>query len=428
MTDNLSLLRAGKLAGITRLDLACGLTEFPREIFDLADTLEILNLTGNQLRELPDDLPRLSKLKVLFCSANNFDQLPAVLGQCPQLEMVGFKSNRIAEIPEEALPPQLRWLILTDNQIARLPASIGRCHRLQKLMLAGNHLSTLPEEMAACSSLELLRLSANHFHALPAWLFDLPRLAWLAFSGNPLFPSPAQSGDIPAIPWEELQIHEVLGEGASGTIHRGTWRSLPVAVKIFKGAMTSDGLPADEMAAYLASGIHPYLILIHAAIRNHPTGAAGLVMEFIPSDGFSSLAATPSWESCTRDVYPEHSRFTPAVLLRIARSMAGAARHLHQRGLMHGDFYAHNMLVDAEGECYLGDFGAASFHPPGIPAASLERLEARAFGCLLEELLDRCEAPPAELCELTARCLSPRPAERPLFAEITAALDSAIAC
>ena len=41
--DTLAQLRAGQLTGITRLDLACGLTEFPREIFDLADSLEVLN-------------------------------------------------------------------------------------------------------------------------------------------------------------------------------------------------------------------------------------------------------------------------------------------------------------------------------------------------------------------------------------------------
>jgi predicted TPR repeat methyltransferase len=47
----LTQLRTGKLQGITRLDLSCGLTELPDEIYQLADTLEILNLSGNALRE-----------------------------------------------------------------------------------------------------------------------------------------------------------------------------------------------------------------------------------------------------------------------------------------------------------------------------------------------------------------------------------------
>ncbi|HCJ51709.1 MAG TPA: protein kinase, partial [Gallionella sp.] len=64
----LERLRCGKLAGIKRLDLSCGLTQFPDEIYDLAESLEILNLSGNALTSLPDDLPRLHKLRVIFCS------------------------------------------------------------------------------------------------------------------------------------------------------------------------------------------------------------------------------------------------------------------------------------------------------------------------------------------------------------------------
>ena len=47
--NTLDELRSGKLAGAKRLDLQCGLTELPSEIFDLADSLEVLNLTGNAL-------------------------------------------------------------------------------------------------------------------------------------------------------------------------------------------------------------------------------------------------------------------------------------------------------------------------------------------------------------------------------------------
>ena len=90
--NTLEQLRSGELAGSRRLKLACGLNAFPREIFDLAETLEILDLSGNALSSLPDDLPRLHKLRILFCSDNPFTELPAVLGQCLQLSMIGFKA------------------------------------------------------------------------------------------------------------------------------------------------------------------------------------------------------------------------------------------------------------------------------------------------------------------------------------------------
>ena len=164
--ENLRALRRGALAGARRLDLCCDLTALPPEVFDLADTLEILNLTGNRLSTLPDDLPRLHRLRVVFCSDNAFTTLPPVLGSCGQLEMVGFKANRITRVPPESLPPRLRWLILTDNAVETLPDTLGACLRLEKLMLAGNRLTTLPD-LSGCGELALLRLAANRLEALP---------------------------------------------------------------------------------------------------------------------------------------------------------------------------------------------------------------------------------------------------------------------
>ena len=132
-----TLINTAKLAGSKRFNLSCDLKEFPAELFDLADTLEILDLSGNQLSTLPDDFWRFQKLQILFCSNNHFTQVPEILGRCPQLSLIGFKANKICSVPATSLSTSLRWLILTDNQITELPAEIGLCHDLQKLMLSG---------------------------------------------------------------------------------------------------------------------------------------------------------------------------------------------------------------------------------------------------------------------------------------------------
>ena len=38
-------------------------------------------------------------------------------------------------------------------------------------------------------------------------------------------------------------------------------------------------------------------------------------------------------------------------MLAIAHGVAAAAAQLHQRGIVHGDLYAHNILHDAAGHC-----------------------------------------------------------------------------
>jgi tRNA A-37 threonylcarbamoyl transferase component Bud32 len=127
-------------------------------------------------------------------------------------------------------------------------------------------------------------------------------------------------------------------------------------------------------------------------------------------------------------VYADDTRFTQPALLELARGIASAVGHLHQRGIMHGDLYGHNILRDDEGRSLLGDFGAASFYSlqDTRRAEAFQRLEVRAFGCLLEELIDRCdaasEATGAALRDLKERCLQGDVAARPLFAEIEQAL------
>jgi len=431
--DTLAQLRAGRLAGARRIDLSSGLTEFPREVFALADSLEVLNLSGNALDTLPDDLHRLHKLRVLFCSDNRFTTLPEAIGQCHGLDIVGFKANRIRTVPSASLPSSLRWLILTDNQIEELPGSLGNCTRMQKLMLAGNRLRALPPSMAGLGQLELLRIPANRFETLPAWLPSLPRLSWLACAGNP-FDTQAEDAaitaqSVPHIDWRELALGRKLGEGASGVIHRATLgASQQVAVKLFKGAVTSDGWPHSEMAACIAAGAHPTLIAAQSRIDGHPEGIEGLVMALV-DPSFATLAGPPSLASCTRDVYAEEARWTSAVALRIARDIASAMQHLHAQGILHGDLYAHNILWHPEDGGRLGDFGAAWMTGAldAAQARAFQGLEMRAFGCLLEELLERCnDAPPQAVATLKDRCLQPDAASRPSFAEALSVLRRAL--
>ncbi|WP_047302002.1 leucine-rich repeat-containing protein kinase family protein [Pseudomonas fluorescens] len=432
----LAQLRAGELSGITRLDLSCGLTEFPAEIFDLADTLEILNLSGNALSCLPDDLHRLTRLRVLFCSDNQFTALPACLGQCTALTMIGFKANRIADVPGAALPPLLRWLILTDNCIDTLPGELGERAHLQKLMLAGNRLQSLPSSLSNCHRLELLRIAANQLTELPHWLLTLPSLTWLAYAGNPL-ETEADAAALEATPqidWSALRLEQQLGEGASGVISRATWQRAdgavtPVAVKLYKGEMTSDGSPLHEMNACITAGLHPNLIRIEGRIHGHPDGQQGLVMQLI-DPSFANLAGLPSLASCSRDVYADDRRFSAQVALRIAMGIASAAEHLHQQGITHGDLYGHNILLNDQGDCLLGDFGAASFHSTtdSMETRALQRIEVRAFGVLLGELLARIDSGLSNarrevLEELAQRCSQADVLGRPGFSEVIEVLQ-----
>jgi len=89
MQPTLDAVRSGTWTG-KELSLSAGLEEFPREILDLSQ-LEVLDLSGNRLKSVPSDFSRLRNLKILFLSGNEFEDVPEVLGECPSLEMVGFR-------------------------------------------------------------------------------------------------------------------------------------------------------------------------------------------------------------------------------------------------------------------------------------------------------------------------------------------------
>jgi len=396
LLHTLAQLKNLELSGITRLKLSENLTEFPCEIFDLADTLEILDLSNNQLSDLPDDLYRLKKLKILFLSNNLFSHLPNCIAKCEHLEMIGFKSNQISEVSENSLPLITRWLILTDNQIKKIPDSIGRLTRLQKLALAGNQLTSLPASMSNCSNLELIRLSANKLEQFPNVLLTLPKLAWLAFSGNPCCDERDLHSEFKTVKYEDVNLQEVLGQGASGVISKANWNNnefnFPnaVAVKVFKGEITSDGYPIDELDACLATGEHTNLVKPLAKISQADCSA--LVMELIPGD-YYNLGQPPSLQSCTRDTFTEGQAFNIQQITKIIEQMDNLHRHFRDKNISHGDLYTHNVLINQEAHVLLGDFGAASKygHLTADQKLGIQNIEQRALHFFIMDMLSLCD-------------------------------------
>jgi len=418
-------LQKGELIGSKKIHISCGLTEFPREIFDVYETLEVLDLSGNNLSELPDDFHCLTELKIIFLSYNNFSIFPKVLAKCPSLTMIGIRANQISVFPENSLPEKLQWLILTENQIETVPKSIGNCHYLQKVAFAGNVIKELPIEMSNCKRLELLRISANNLQSIPAWLFSLPKLSWLAFSGNPCSIKEQKSTDYKEFHWNSFELKEQLGEGASGIISKAILKSVSekeVAIKIFKGQLTSDGFSEDELITSMMVGGHENIIPIIGKIAEHPEKKEGLIMELIPTD-FQNLGNPPSFETCTRDIFSENVFYSLNQVLTITQGVSSAISHLHMKGILHGDVYAHNTMIDSKGNALMGDFGAATMYQKETDSSFLlERLDVRAFGCLVEDLLARIIHEDADsiekLVEIKNSCLNEIVHERPSFSEI----------
>ncbi|MCW2914911.1 MAG: hypothetical protein JWN52_2979 [Actinomycetia bacterium] len=151
----------------------------------------------------------------------------------------------------------------------------------------------------------------------------------------------------------------MLGEGASGRVMLGEHLATGTQVAI---KYLSDQLLADEEflvrfrdeAHLLGELRNAHLVLFHEYIEG-PRGAA-IVMELV--DGVS-LAQLLSSEGATQ---PE------AALAVLKGSLLGLAA-LHAVGVVHRDYKPGNVLVSADGESKLADFGIAVRAGENVPSA-----------------------------------------------------------
>ncbi|WP_082653608.1 leucine-rich repeat-containing protein kinase family protein [Pseudoalteromonas sp. H71] len=432
LMNTLAELNTGKLAGAKHLQLVEQLSEFPADIFKLADTLEVLDLSNNNLSDLPDEFACLHRLKRVFLSFNQFKHVPKVLAKCPALIMVAFKGNQISKFAPNSLPKKIEWLILTDNNLHELPEDFGNYTQLKKLALAGNKLKHLPTSMANCTNLELVRLSANNLTKLDDWLIELPKLTWLAFAGNDFNKAQCLTkSTLKNTPLESFQLKKVIGQGASGVIHLAKAEQTSVAVKLFKGAITSDGYPLDEVNCCLQAGNHIHLINVLSYIEQ--SEQLGLVMELIDTN-YTNLGLPPSLQTCTRDTFNDGCNYPIEGVYKIAKQMANTLTHLHDNYVSHGDIYAHNTMINEQYDILFGDFGAAT-NLAMLSAYQQQRIqliEVRAFGCLIEDLLSTVSSADKQndlfdkMSDIAARAINTAIASRPSFKALNALLNDLV--
>jgi serine/threonine protein kinase len=156
----------------------------------------------------------------------------------------------------------------------------------------------------------------------------------------------ASPGAAPTI--EGYQITEPLGEGGMGTVWRAVQLSTrrEVALKL----MTNEAFASKKARARFQREVELAARLQHTNIaRIHDSGLhRGVyyyVMELV--------------EGVPLDRYVKENRLGQKEILRLVRTVCQALQHAHQRGVIHRDLKPTNILVTADGQPHLLDFGLA---------------------------------------------------------------------
>lgn len=151
--------------------------------------------------------------------------------------------------------------------------------------------------------------------------------------------------------WGNYRVLEVLGSGGMGTVYRAEQQRPKriVALKVIRGPFASPELLRrfESEAEILGTLRHDGIAQIYEA--GQVDTAAGplpfIAMEWI--DGVSLLE------------YVERTKPNLVQRLRLLQDLCDAARHAHQRGVIHRDLKPDNVLVTSGGQVKLLDFGIA---------------------------------------------------------------------
>ena len=143
-----------------------------------------LNLSFNQLKELPPKLFTASQLQQLDLSHNMLETVQAEIFNMPNLQHLSLSHNLLKRLPEtEKWGSQLSSLNLSNNNLQYLPVGIEHS-AIEILVLSENKFTSFPAGVSHIDVLESLDIRCNPITSVPKNLTLPKRLQWLNIGGT----------------------------------------------------------------------------------------------------------------------------------------------------------------------------------------------------------------------------------------------------
>uniref|UniRef100_A0A8D2LX33 Protein flightless-1 homolog n=1 Tax=Varanus komodoensis TaxID=61221 RepID=A0A8D2LX33_VARKO len=162
----------------------------PNQLFINLMDLLYLDLSDNKLESLPPQMRRLLHLQTLIL--NNNPLLHAQLRQLPAMTALQTLHLRNTQRTQSNIPTSLEGLVnLTDvdlscNDLTRIPECLYTLSSLRRLNLSSNQISELSLCIDQWTPLESLNLSRNQISSLPSAICKMTKLKKLYLNSNKL--------------------------------------------------------------------------------------------------------------------------------------------------------------------------------------------------------------------------------------------------
>lgn len=159
--------------------------------------LDTLLLNDNYLSFLAGEIQLLSNLKVLELDGNRLNALPEQIGKLKNLERLtakndmrmGRTTNEISSLPSTFKNlTNMRHLDLEGNLFVEWKTDLSGLDKLEHLDLSWNRLTKFPDAFRHLQNLRFLNLSVNLITELPDWIGELDRLEEFRMNGDFFLP------------------------------------------------------------------------------------------------------------------------------------------------------------------------------------------------------------------------------------------------
>lgn len=103
--------------------------------------IEYLDLTGNNLKTIPESVYGLAKLKTLNIGSNNISQVNPNISKLSNLFELRLEESELSELPDLSNLQNLESINLSGNNLTRLPPGIESLSKLKYINLSGNKIN-----------------------------------------------------------------------------------------------------------------------------------------------------------------------------------------------------------------------------------------------------------------------------------------------
>ena len=264
---------------ISVLDLSHGVCARRPVDFALLSQLTSVNLTNNQLTDIPEGLEECHRLESLNMGYNPLEESPSFPESWKRLKSLSLNRCGLTAISATITAlTALLFLNLEDNLLTTLPP-LWTLVSLEELSLSLNPLRSIPDAVIDLKNLTRLNVSKCELNHLPDWLGKLQNLLVLRASSNVISELPESMGRlkklavlmisknnirvIPKCVAMLPNLHDIYFDALSTYPPALFYRSQPVNVYARNSVMYE--LPEPELI--MPSTSTPHSLMVYAARR-----------------------------------------------------------------------------------------------------------------------------------------------------------------